>query len=76
MNALKLAKEHRIRKTWKELWDGVQQMTPAQLSLVCHMTLSYALHVHIFFCSDFLGKQVFGDPWSDSAQKDNNGRSH
>ncbi len=48
MNALKLAKEHRIRKTWKELWDGVQQMTPAQPSLVCHTTLSYALHVHIF----------------------------
>ncbi|XP_064399586.1 myotubularin-related protein 5-like isoform X3 [Halichondria panicea] len=33
-NARKLAKEHPIRKTWKELWDGVQQMTPAQPSLI------------------------------------------
>ena len=53
MNAL--AKEHRIRKTWKELWDGVQKMTPAQPSLVCHMTLYVHLKLAMLcMCTHFV----------------------
>ncbi len=47
MNAL--GKKHKIRRTWKELWDRVQEMTPAQSAPVSHMMSSYNYVIFVFF---------------------------